>query len=466
MISRPYSNLIWSLKKNKKTKKKQNKKKKTKKVLAQQAMIEARIQQAIDALNENKSKAEQAMQAVRSVMDQLRKEIDQRENELIEEISHAQDEKEKNLKVQKETLEHFKEALTTGSDYTFCLVSQSSDAEMAMTLIPTRERLKTLRETASALEREDLTDPFIELKKTEAVEAKIQNIQREIRSLGTILTASTRSYGEIAEPVFQFGTSGSNEGEIRTPRAVATDCRGRIYVVEENNHRLQVFDHNGNFLRMLGGTSSSSDQGHFYSPHGILIAPKTGTIYVTEHGNGRIQIIDSKLNPVALFGSSGRGDGSFYNLKGAVLDSDGFLYTVDEHRVQIFDPQNQFVRYFGSSGSGDGELDSPYGIGLLSNGNIVVSEASNNRLSVFTPEGTFKEFIGKGQLSSPRHLYIDRRDQILVCDRGNNCIKVFTEQGELLASFGSSVLNSPSGITLDRQNRIIVSDENHRISVF
>jgi sugar lactone lactonase YvrE len=41
--------------------------------------------------------------------------------------------------------------------------------------------------------------------------------------------------------VTEFGTVGSNPGELYGPLGIAIDWRGRVYIGEENNHRIQVF---------------------------------------------------------------------------------------------------------------------------------------------------------------------------------------------------------------------------------
>ena len=48
--------------------------------------------------------------------------------------------------------------------------------------------------------------------------------------------------------VTQWGRLGSAPGEFRTPHAMAFDSRGRLFVADRGNHRIQIFDQNGTFL--------------------------------------------------------------------------------------------------------------------------------------------------------------------------------------------------------------------------
>jgi len=45
-----------------------------------------------------------------------------------------------------------------------------------------------------------------------------------------------------------WGKLGSGPGEFRTPHALAFDSRGRLFVADRGNHRVQIFDQDGKFL--------------------------------------------------------------------------------------------------------------------------------------------------------------------------------------------------------------------------
>jgi DNA-binding beta-propeller fold protein YncE len=48
--------------------------------------------------------------------------------------------------------------------------------------------------------------------------------------------------------VKSWGKFGSGPGEFRTPHALAFDSRGRLFVADRGNHRIQIFDQDGKFL--------------------------------------------------------------------------------------------------------------------------------------------------------------------------------------------------------------------------
>jgi DNA-binding beta-propeller fold protein YncE len=48
-----------------------------------------------------------------------------------------------------------------------------------------------------------------------------------------------------------WGNRGNKPGEFNTPHNIAADAKGNIYVADRGNRRIQVFDGEGSFLRMI-----------------------------------------------------------------------------------------------------------------------------------------------------------------------------------------------------------------------
>ena len=48
-----------------------------------------------------------------------------------------------------------------------------------------------------------------------------------------------------------WGNRGTNPGEFNTPHNIAADAKGNVYVADRGNRRIQVFDSEGKFLRMI-----------------------------------------------------------------------------------------------------------------------------------------------------------------------------------------------------------------------
>ena len=191
---------------------------------------------------------------------------------------------------------------------------------------------------------------------------------------------------------------------------------------------------------------------------------------VAEYDNHRIQVFDEKGGFIRAFGSSGGGDGQLSDPSAIVVDSQGNYFVAEggNHRVSIFNSDGQFFRKFGSSGNGNGQLSNPHGIGLLSNGNVVVCENSNSRVSIFDSRGHFVRHICAGQLSVLHHLFVDSDDNILVAnaDTSTNQIRVFKADGTLVKNISIAGHEGALGVCMDLEGRIIATDTtNDRILV-
>ena len=69
-----------------------------------------------------------------------------------------------------------------------------------------------------------------------------------------------------------WGRKGSGPGEIDTPHALAMDSRGRLFVGDRNNNRIQIFDQDGNLLDQWT---------QFSRPSGLFI-DRNDVIYVAD----------------------------------------------------------------------------------------------------------------------------------------------------------------------------------------
>ena len=87
-------------------------------------------------------------------------------------------------------------------------------------------------------------------------------------------------------------------------------------------------------------------------------------------------------------------------------------------------------------------MKGPIGVGILSKGNIVVSEWQGNRLQILDFGGNFVRIVGAGQVEGPYHLFVDSDDDILVADEGNNRIQVFHQNGNQIKTIGDGQISS------------------------
>ena len=132
---------------------------------------------------------------------------------------------------------------------------------------------------------------------------------------------------------------------------------------------------------------------------------------------------------------------------------------------------------FGQRGSSAGMLRLPWGMAVNERDEIVVTELGNNRVQVFSSDGTYLRSFGRqgdkqGELNNPRGITINETHKIIVADTRNHRVQLFSEQGEYLSQFGGEAnldhqLEHPHGLSLDDKGNIIVADRyNKSIKIF
>ena len=62
------------------------------------------------------------------------------------------------------------------------------------------------------------------------------------------LTSRILKFGPDGKFIKEWGRIGTLHGEFRTPHALAFDSRGRLWVADRGNHRIEIFDQDGNYL--------------------------------------------------------------------------------------------------------------------------------------------------------------------------------------------------------------------------
>jgi DNA-binding beta-propeller fold protein YncE len=108
---------------------------------------------------------------------------------------------------------------------------------------------------------------------------------------------------------------GKAEGELRYPLGVALlpSAQGQeetVLVADSSNQRVSQFALDGAFIRIFAGTGTKgSGDGEFYNPYDITVLASSGEVAVADRKNHRVQVFDSEGNYKRQFGSVGKSDG-------------------------------------------------------------------------------------------------------------------------------------------------------------
>lgn len=184
--------------------------------------------------------------------------------------------------------------------------------------------------------------------------------------------------------VARWGDHGTNIGQLGMPRAAVFNQRGEVYVCEYTlSERVQYFTAHGE--KCLGAFGKLGDgPGEFSRAEGLGI-DRAGNIYVADSCNHRIQIFDSKGKFLRMYGHAGSGLGELSYPYDVQVDPSGLQFVCEfgNSRVQIFDANDQPVEILGGPGGDPGQFSNPWGVALDSKGNLYVCDAMNNRVQKF-----------------------------------------------------------------------------------
>ena len=177
-------------------------------------------------------------------------------------------------------------------------------------------------------------------------------------------------------------------------------------------------------------------------------------------------------------GGKGSGKGEFDSPRGMCVDGNGNILVADTNngRIEKFSPTGNFLSVIASKGSGHGQLGEPNGIAVDRSGNIYVAEvASNHRVQKLAPDGTFiAEWKGPDAgFYGPRRIAIGPDDSVYVVDQGRARIVKLSPDGQVLTVWGSKgngdgQFDDHTSVAVDpTTNKVYVADpRNKRIQVF
>ncbi|MCD4652842.1 TIGR03663 family protein [bacterium] len=268
----------------------------------------------------------------------------------------------------------------------------------------------------------------------------------------------------------QFGIFGSQKNKFNTPKGVAVDNKGNIFVVDQRNNRIQKFDSNGKYLLQWG--ASGEGEGQFNQPTGICVDSK-GNVFVTDTWNHRIQKFDNDGKFKNTFGNNKL----FWAPKDIVVDDAGYLYIANTgfHNIKKYTRSGSEIWTVGAKGNSPLQFTEPVGLALDKKGRLYVADTANKRISVFDKDGHHVKQInayGLEEYYTEPYIAIDDVNSLIyLTDYRNHNIQIFDLDGNFKNFWGregggNGEFKQPLGIEY-ANGRIYISEaQNHRIQVF
>jgi DNA-binding beta-propeller fold protein YncE len=273
--------------------------------------------------------------------------------------------------------------------------------------------------------------------------------------------------GSAKPPVTAFqGGRGDGKGQFNSPRAIAIDGTGNIYVADTDNGRIEKFSPSGVFITSMG--TKAKGIGQLEAPNGIAI-DRAGNIYVAEIGpKHRVRKLGADGTFIAAWAPG------LYGPRKIAIGPHNSIYVVDSggNRIVEFSSDGQVLTTWGSEGSGDGQFKGLSSVAVDPTNRVYVADPINSRIQVFDSTGKFltKWSIPEwGQPGGFEDLAIDPGSGRLYASSAHmSVILVFDLQGNRLGTVTPTApdkLDSPSALALAKDKLLVLNAGSARVSV-
>ena len=285
----------------------------------------------------------------------------------------------------------------------------------------------------------------------------------------------------------EFGSFGTANGQFKQPHGIAfhygndrtSEADDRLYVVNTNNHRVDVFNVSGTFLFKFGSKGSNCGSSQFVGDmRGLAVDQSNDLVYVVDAAGNRIHKFNLNGTPAspACFGSTGSGDGQFSDGgREITVDGQGNVWVGDmpNFRAQKFSSSGQFLLAVPDPAEPPpaGGFNGPRGVAIDPSGNIFVTDTYNQRVQKLSNTGTFIDQWGSRGRSGPygfnypRMIATDPNSgAFAVADTDNHRIRKYSNTGTLLWTAGPTgpetvyKFKNPHGIDIGSDGRVYVAD--------
>lgn len=171
-------------------------------------------------------------------------------------------------------------------------------------------------------------------------------------------------------------------GNFKNATCFSYSQPGYFFVTDYSKNDVYKLDSLGNVIKYIGGYGW--DESNFDNP--VFIYSNPLNVLVTDQNNHRVQIFDKDLNFITQLsgrnitsGVSNQGDNSFGYPLGCVVSTMGDYYILDSENKRLlkFDPSGKFILQFGGYDAGKYAISAPKCLAITLDNKIIVLDDSS-----------------------------------------------------------------------------------------
>ena len=237
---------------------------------------------------------------------------------------------------------------------------------------------------------------------------------------------------------------------LRSPRAVAVDTAGNVYIADTESQRVRRLSPGGALTVVAGsgvpgfsGDGGVATAAQLQDPNGVAV-DGAGNVYIADTGNHRIR----RVTPGGVISTVAGGTTDQLNTPfGVAVDGLGIVYIADSGNNRIRRLSGGVLTTVAGTGGagfgGDGGaataalLWQPRGVAVDAAGNLYIADRWNRRIRRVTPGGIISTVAGAGtmgftgdggsavtaELGEPAAVAVDAAGTIYIADQSNQRIR-------------------------------------------
>jgi len=183
---------------------------------------------------------------------------------------------------------------------------------------------------------------------------------------------------------FVLGEGGSDEGRLSAPAGLAASVRGRLYVADRGNQRVNVYTHEGLYLfSFTGGAKPAA----LNKPTHVAVDAEERIYVLDGEGDGRVSVFDHSGRLLKQIGARQFSAGEARPVLSALtVDAQGFVVVADRANGKLiqYDWQaGKAVQVFGSRGRGRGQFTEVTSLAVNAGGMLAAGDSGNPKVEIY-----------------------------------------------------------------------------------